>query len=106
VYVHLKDTLCLILSKEVEDVNKVLDLFPNITYEMEGGIRFDWIPRAYWLQDENNKQRYCLGMEPYDRFLLGTSWMINRYIHFDLQSKTLKINNNADCLGLRRKQKQ
>lgn len=42
----------------------------------------------------------------YDRFLLGTSWMVGRYIHFDLQARMVTIQEGRCSNEFKRAEKK
>ena len=43
-----------------------------------------WQPEEYFLLRSLANKEICLGVDPLDRFLLGSNWMINREIVFRL----------------------
>lgn len=64
--------------------------FVNLSLEFEGGTVL-WEPSSYFIQHRESTDTKCLGFMSYDRFLLGTSWLVGRYVHFDLQKLEVTI---------------
>lgn len=79
------------------EIHEIYSFFPLINFKIDNYI-FPWYPRNYIVLEEEGNNLYCLGIEELygDEIILGGTWMHNKDIIFDSESKVIGI-SDANC---------
>lgn len=74
----------------------VLKIFPSIDIEVNGGL-INWRADKYFLLREVKNGEVCIGIDGFDRYLLGANWMVDVDTFVDLKSRTITFYQNSKC---------
>ena len=88
-----------------EPFSTLYNKFLNISFAFETGT-IEWQPSDYLINYRDATDTKCFGFMSYDRFLLGTSWLTGRYVHFDLQKMEVRVQQGRCSDELKRVEKK
>ena len=81
-------------------LENALNVWPNITFDINGEYSYVWTPKNYYFNDTDDKGNYkaCLGfLETFGtRFTLGSTWMHGHDILFNRETNSIAF-VRADC---------
>jgi hypothetical protein len=84
-------TRCYIFPRSTYNLSDQLNKFPNITLSANRDDKLYWSPHQYFYGKNISNREVCLQFSELDRFLLGTTWMVHRDIHFDMNKEEVNI---------------
>ena len=85
---------CYSFNNKKEIIYALDNIFPNITFIINGNIKYIWRPYDYYFNISNT---ICLGFtEMGNRFILGSTWMRGHDIIFNRENFTIGF-VEADC---------
>jgi hypothetical protein len=77
------------------DIQMFFSTFPPIVFVFNDNIEITWHPREYFYFDDDQVS-YCIGIQPLKDLILGSIFMKNYDIQFDLTNQKVGF-TNADC---------
>lgn len=84
--------------KENINIIQFIESMPTFTFNFENDVKYNWPPESYLFNyteftDNDKRQTYCIGMNSWNskEILLGSTWMHNHDIIFDLQHKKIGL---------------
>jgi hypothetical protein len=78
--------------KETISFEKFLKSLPEIHFTFENNIKYTWKPKNYlYTTTDSNSNEFCIGLIGWssNEILLGSTWMHNHDIIFDIQNKRI-----------------
>lgn len=72
--------------------------FPNLTITLPGSnSTIDWTPYSYFMVRNETAREVCVGLLSLSRMILGSNWMANRDIYFDLSDNQMLVYDSPGC---------
>lgn len=73
-----------------------VESLPSLTFIFESGVKYEWKPENYLYNttaENGNKPSFCIGVASWNsnEILLGTTWMHNHDIVFDVMNKRIGL---------------
>lgn len=77
-----------------ENINfvQLVESMPTLNFEFENFVNYEWSPYNYLYEDlDDDNVQYCMGFDTWtsNAIVLGTTWMHNHDIIFDLDKKRI-----------------